>query len=96
MFHALGSYILYFAIRNQKSQGFPHSLDLVPADLEIISISGEDFEGDRFVVLGLLELFHDLFKIDDSSTDREMTILLSKIVIRVDMADSATVALDKF
>ena len=81
--------------RDPKSQDFPHSFYLVPADLKIVPIPGEDFEGDGFIVLGLFELFHNPFEIDDPSTNWEVAVFLSEVVIGVDMADSVTIKTDK-
>src|SRR4030042_2492792 len=77
------------------SQGFPHSLYLLLADLEVVPVFGEDFEGDGFIVFGLIEFFHNLFEINDPGTNWQMTIFLSEVVIGVDMANSVTIKTDK-
>src|SRR4030042_5072992 len=77
------------------SQGFPHSLYLFLADLEIVPVLGEDFEGDGFIVFGLIEFFHNLFEINDPGPNWQMTVFLSEVVIGVDVADSVTIETDK-
>ena len=69
--------------------------DLLFANLEVISVFGEDFEGDGFIVLGLFQFFHNPFEINDPRTNGQMTIFLSEVVIGVDMADSVTMEADK-
>jgi len=56
-------------IPNPKSQCFPHSLYLLFADLEVVPIPGEDFEGDRFIILDVFEFSHNPFEIDDPGAD---------------------------
>ena len=81
--------------RDPKSQDFPHSFYLVPADLKIVLVPGEDFEGDGFIVLGLFELFDNSFEIDDPGTDWEVAVFFPEVVIGVDMADPVTIKTDK-
>ena len=79
----------------QRSQGLPQTSYLIPADLEIIPISGEDLKRDGFVVLGFLEFSQYLFEIDDPCAYRKVVILLSKVVIGMDMADSVAMEADE-
>jgi len=81
--------------RIPKSQGFPHSLYLLFADLEIVPVPGEDFEGDGLIVLGVFKFFHNLFEIDNPGADGQVSIFLSEVVIGVDMADSVTMEADE-
>ena len=73
------------------SEVFPHLLYLLLANLEIVSISGEDFKGDRFIVLTLFKFSQYFFEIDDAGTDREVVVFLAKVVIRMDMTDAMTI-----
>jgi hypothetical protein len=82
-------------MRSAFSQGFPDSFYFFLADLEVVPVSGEDFEGDRFIVLDVFEFSHNLFEIDDPGADGQMTILLSEVVIGVDMADPVTMETDE-
>ena len=77
------------------SQGLPYSFNLFFADLEILPVLGEDFEGKGFVVLGLIEFSQYLSEIDDPSTNRKMIVLFPEVVIGVDMANSVTILMNE-
>jgi len=81
--------------RRRGSKGLPHTFDLLLAHLEVVSISGEDFEGDGFIILGHFKLLDHFFEIDHASTDRKMAILLPEVVMGMDMANSVTMEADK-
>src|SRR4030042_4060799 len=79
----------------RRSQGLPHSFYLFLADLEVVPVPREDFDRHRIVILSLLELLQYPFEIDDPCTNREVIVLLPKIVICMDMADAMTITPDE-
>ena len=82
---------MHFAL----SQGLPYPLYLFFADLEVLPVLGEDFEGKGFVVLSLIEFSQYLFEINNPGTDRKMIVLFPEVVIGMDMANSVTILMNE-
>ena len=81
--------------RGRGEGGFPHSFYLLLADFKVVPVPGEDFDRDAFIVLGILEVFQNLFEIDDPGANWEMAVFFSEVVIGVHVADAKTIKTDK-